>query len=300
MASIIEIIQTLQLTNSIYNTQINALLKSLKDEILDDNIKISQEKISQIIYNTQIELIEKISQDYNISAKELTKKYVSKLAKGKKSRDNLNQIMDGNSFDNLANLSGQSIINSLTTNMTTNTQNQQLSTPNMSTISIVELDNKPTFDNFINIDESPKSLSKTKNNYDNAILNYDNNTEDDLVNLLVQNKKNSIESSNLVNESNTISQPYVTTINDTQITSLPKKRGRKSKAELKLLEKNEINNQLDSAQSFEVIYKSLTIKGKNYLLNLSTNEIFDMENTLVGKKKGDKVLFKKNPNFVDV
>lgn len=65
-------------------------------------------------------------------------------------------------------------------------------------------------------------------------------------------------------------------------------------------DKTNLQNETETSQSFDIIYKSLTIKGKNYLLNLSTNEIFDMENILVGKKKGDKILFKKNIDVLDV
>ena len=36
------------------------------------------------------------------------------------------------------------------------------------------------------------------------------------------------------------------------------------------------------------------IKKTDYLLNIQTNEIYDMENILVGKKQNGKYLIKKN------
>ena len=118
------------------------------------------------------------------------------------------------------------------------------------------------------------------------------------------NKKNAeqpnIKQTNIEQNNNSdtmqITQSYQNTI------PTVKKRGRRSKASIleSNMQNNEQLNESEVSQSFDIIYKSLTIKGKNYLLNLSTNEIFDMENILVGKKKGDKILFKKKFDILDV
>ena len=75
MTSIIDTLNTLRHTNSLYNTQMTNNLKVLTDEI---NI---------IILKTQTDLINKIAQDYNISARELSKKYLIKPKKNRKTKD---------------------------------------------------------------------------------------------------------------------------------------------------------------------------------------------------------------------
>ena len=296
MASIIDTIKNMQTMHNIYNTQINGLLKSLCDEILDDSNKLMNDKITQIIYNTQIELIDKISQDYNISNRELQKKYVTKPKKEKKSKDNLLQMIDSvNSFDNLANLSNQSILSNLTNQQLDDKQSE---INNQEIIKKLQHDEQfnenfnnkgenSNFDNFIDIEDSP--TMKGINCMKNVVNEQFYSDEEDIINLLVQNKKNTLQQN---------MESVIETKKDSTNTQVPKKRGRRSK---KLIDINQTNtsnvthiNETETSQTYEIIYKSLTIKGKNYLLNLSTNEIFDMENILVGKKKGDKILFKKN------
>ncbi len=65
-------LKTIKLTHSLYNTQISGLINNL------------QENMNNLVYKTQIDLISKISQDYNISVRELTRKYVQKPKKIKK------------------------------------------------------------------------------------------------------------------------------------------------------------------------------------------------------------------------
>jgi hypothetical protein len=299
MTSVLDTIKNIQTITSNYNNQISSLIKILQDETFDDSNKLTQEKISQIVYNTQIDIIDKIAQDYNINSRELTKKYVTKPKKEKKSRDNLLQMIDTvNSFDNLANLSNQNILANLTNTTQLNAQlNAQLNTQlnvQSNTQSNAKHNiqtNNLDFDNFVDIEESPtmKGIIKIKNTtFDNS----NSDEEDDLVNLLIKNKKKSEE----LNDSHNITQLSQTT------NVVAKKRGRRSKASMLENENDNSNlqNETETSQSFDIIYKSLTIKGKNYLLNLSTNEIFDMENILVGKKKGDKILFKKNIDVLDV
>ena len=75
MTSIIDTLNTLRHTNTLYNMQ------------MTNNIKILQDDINNIVLKTQTDLINKISQDYNISVRELSKKYLIKLKKTKKTKD---------------------------------------------------------------------------------------------------------------------------------------------------------------------------------------------------------------------
>lgn len=300
MTSILDSLKNIQLITTNYNHQISSLIKILQDELLDDSNKLTQDKIGQIIYNTQIDLIEKIGKDYNMSNRELIKKYVIKPKKEKKSKDNLLQMIDSvNIVDNLAILSNQNILSNLTN--ITQLNDTQLNDTQLNKYS-VQTDNLD-FDNYINIEDSPtmKGIIKMREIPDD---NSNSDEDDDLVNLLIQNKKNNQlakQVDNNIDQTNNSDTMQITKSYQPTI-STPKKRGRRSKASL--LESNQQNNEQinesEALQSFDIIYKSLTIKGKNYLLNLSTNEIFDMENILVGKKKGDKILFKKKFDILDL
>jgi hypothetical protein len=290
MNSISDIIRTIQLTTNIYNTQINTLIKSIEN-ISEDN-KISLDKYNQIIYNTQNDLIEKISKDYNISSRELIKKYSIKQKKDKKSKDTIQSILESsNSFDNLANLSNNTILQNLTEinstqSMTSLSQDRSNSSQSMTNLSVdltisTEKANYNEFDNYVDIEESPtmNGIIKMKNNFNDQSNSED---ENELIELLVQNK---IEDNQ--------------NIEINQVTKSKRERGRKSKKNLdintisKTDQDHDEDRDKEKIYSNEVIYKSLTIKGNNYLLNLSTNEIYDMENILVGRKKGEKILFKK-------
>ena len=72
MTSLNETLKTIKLTNTLYASQIQSLTVNLQDGI------------NQIIQKTQLDLINSIAQDYNISIRELTKKYVSKPKKIRK------------------------------------------------------------------------------------------------------------------------------------------------------------------------------------------------------------------------
>lgn len=308
MNSISDIIRTIQLTTNIYNTQINTLIKSIEN-ISEDN-KISLDKYNQIIYNTQNDLIEKISKDYNISSRELIKKYSIKQKKDKKLKDTIQSILESsNSFDNLANLSNNTILQNLTE--ISSTQSIASSTQSMASLAhdrsnssqsmtslaqeriggekanslekdnSLEKANYNEFDNYVDIEESPtmNGIIKMKNNFNDQSNSED---ENELIDLLVQNKIEDTQN-----------------IEINQVTKSKRERGRKSKKNLDMNTISKTDQDQDEDRdkeklySNEVIYKSLTIKGNNYLLNLSTNEIYDMENILVGRKKGEKILFKK-------
>ena len=69
MSNIADTLGAIKLTNNLYNTQISSLLKTVQDDI------------DQLILKTQSDLITKISQDYNISIRELNRKYILKPKK---------------------------------------------------------------------------------------------------------------------------------------------------------------------------------------------------------------------------
>ena len=67
--------------------------------------------------------------------------------------------------------------------------------------------------------------------------------------------------------------------------------------EIKIFENKdnvEDNVKENEKDNVEVLFKSVMIKKTEYLLNIQTNEIYDMENILVGKKQNGKYLIKKN------
>ena len=129
-------------------------------------------------------------------------------------------------------------------------------------------------------DDSPtmQLINETKNMQDDVANDSnandsENDSDADLLNLLVQAK-----------------------------TVTKAKRGRKPGSKSK---KTVIAESIDSEVLNEVvdevdekIYKPLTIKGKSYVLLLSTNEIYDMDNNLVGRKKDDKILEQEEVKFI--
>jgi hypothetical protein len=61
MINLNDTLKTIKLTNTLYTSQIQSLTANLQDGI------------NQIVIKTQMDIITKISQDYNISVRELTK-----------------------------------------------------------------------------------------------------------------------------------------------------------------------------------------------------------------------------------
>ena len=177
MSNISETLNAIKATNTIYNTQITSLLKTAQDDI------------NQIVLKTQTDLINRISQDYNISVRELTRKYITKPKKTRKSKD--------------------------------------------------DIDDSPTM--------------QTINDSKNADLSDD---DSNISNLMVKN--NSSQQSG------------------TSETAEPKNT------------QNEIAP--EHIEVPETVFKTVKIKNIDYLLNITTNEIFDMENNLVGRKNNNKYM----------
>jgi arginine deiminase len=75
MSNINDIINHLKDININYNNEMSSLFNGLQDEI------------NSIINKSQIELINKISEDYNINSKDLIRKYITKTKKTKKNKD---------------------------------------------------------------------------------------------------------------------------------------------------------------------------------------------------------------------
>ena len=74
MSNITDTLNAIKLTNNLYNTQVSSLLKTVQDDI------------DHLVLKTQTDLIAKVSQDYNISVRELTRKYISKPKKTRKTK----------------------------------------------------------------------------------------------------------------------------------------------------------------------------------------------------------------------
>lgn len=89
MSNISDTLESIRLANNLYSSQINSLVKSLQ---LD---------IDQIVSSTQFDLINKISHDYNISLRELTRKYIVKTKKVRKNTDDdqLSNHIDDNKIN---------------------------------------------------------------------------------------------------------------------------------------------------------------------------------------------------------
>ena len=156
--------------------------------------------IEQLIFNTQITLIEQISKDYNISIRELKRQYIVKPKKTQKILPPLARAPP---------TKGKKIINT-------------------------ELIN----DNLISgtLNDNTQIEIKIFENKDNVEDNVGENVEENVKDNVKENEKDNVE----------------------------------------------------------VLFKSVMIKKTEYLLNIQTNEIYDMENILVGKKQNGKYLIKKN------
>ena len=181
MSNIADTLNAIKLTNNLYNTQVSSLLKTVQDDI------------NQIVIKTQSDLIAKISQDYNISIRELTRKYISKPKKTRKTKE--------------------------------------------------DIDDSPTM----------QSINDNKNIQDLS------DDESNISNIMVKNSA-SILSTQEITDANTNQSENPT---------------------------SEIINNSD------VLFKNIKIKDIDYLLNISTNEIYDMENKIVGRKYNNKYLMKK-------
>ena len=197
MSNIADTLGAIKLTNNLYNTQISSLLKTVQDDI------------DQLILKTQSDLITKISQDYNISIRELNRKYILKPKKTRKTKD--------------------------------------------------ILDDSPTMQT-INDSKNYQDLSDDESNISNIMVKNISST-----NLSVQDIIGSNPDNNTNNTNNIFISTSVTTSNDTS----------------------------EVIENPDVLFKTITIKNMEYLLNISTNEIFDMENNLIGQKRNNKYLMKK-------
>ncbi len=181
MSNIADTLNAIKLTNNLYNTQVGSLLKTVQDDI------------NQIVIKTQYDLIAKISQDYNISIRELTRKYISKPKKTRKTKE--------------------------------------------------DIDDSPTM----------QSINDNKNIQDLS------DDESNISNIMVKNSASILTAQEITDANTNQSENPTSEI---------------------------INNS-------EVLFKNIKIKNGDYLLNISTNEIYDMENKVVGRKYNNKYLMKK-------
>lgn len=196
MTSIIDTLNTLRHTNSLYNTQ------------MTNNLKVLTDELNNVILKTQTDLINRIAQDYNISARELSKKYLIKPKKNRKTKDTAE-------------------------------------------------DDSPTM----------TSINDSKNG------NYDIEDFMDAIN----------QKDNSDNEDTSI---------DNVVAQSKKKKGRAKKITETIIDTAE------EEKTDEVIYKPITIKNMKYLLDPSTNKIYDMEKNLIGIKKDNKYMMNKKVETV--
>lgn len=207
MSNTINILNTLIINNNLYNNQFQTLIS---------NLQIESEKI---INQTQLELINNIAKDYNISSKELIKKYVNQ-------KKQPNVIIDSPTFDIISRYY--------------NSKHDEEKISNKSSNS--------------NISDDYTSHSSTIFNSDEIMLGINN---------------------------------------DSKVKSKPKGRpGRKKEIKEKELSKDSSEIEVIENNSF-TIFKPINIKGKNCLLNIKTNEIFDENNVCIGIKKENKYFIKK-------
>jgi len=192
MSNILESIDGIRSINNYYNNQINNNLKTLQDEI------------NQLIYKTQSDLLQQISHDYNISSKELNKKYLIKTKKtqGRKPKEEY--------------------------------ANDSPTMQQINDINMCDSDDE----NIVNL------IIKQSSSQDIHIT-------DDLTN----------------SKTSQVSDVFIKTPN--------------------------------TEKTGELLFKTIKIKKESYLLNLQTDEIYDMENNLVGIKKNNKYMLKKNSDQLD-
>jgi hypothetical protein len=92
--------------------------------------------------------------------------------------------------------------------------------------------------------------------------------------------------SNVIINQNIVDQIDINMIGQTsQAKKTRKPRTKKNTTE-------DIENDLESNENEEDVYKTITIKNMTYLLDPTTNKIYDMNNNLVGTKKDNKYYLK--------
>lgn len=212
MSNTVNILNTLIINNNLYNNQFQTLISNLQIEL------------KKIINQTQIELINEIAKDYNISSKELIKKYVNQ-------KKQPNVVIDSPTFDIISRYY--------------NLKHDEDKTSNKSSNS--------------NISDDHTSYSSTIFNSDGIMIGIDND-------------------------------------NDSKVKSKTKGRpGRKK--EIKEIKEKELSKDSNEIEVIEnnsfTIFKPINIKGKNYLLNIKTNEILDENHEYIGIKKENKYFIKK-------
>lgn len=207
MSNTLNILNTLVINNNLYNNQFQALILNLQTEL------------KKIVNQAQLELINNISKDYNISSKELIRKYIT-------NKKQPNNIIDSPTFDMIS----------------------KLCNPKLDEIKISNKSNGS------NISDDQESNSSTFFSSDGVIINIDENIK-------------------------------------TKTTT----RGRPGKKKSNVAKKDSSNDEEieDIDHENTTLFKPINIKGKNYLLNIKTNEIYDENNICIGIKKENKYLIKK-------
>ena len=218
MSNTINILNTLIINNNLYTNQFQTLVSNLQIEL------------KKIITQTQLELINNIAKDYNISSKELIKKYVNQ----KKQTD---VVIDSPTFDIISKYY--------------NLKQDEEKTSNKSSSS--------------NVSDDQSNYSSTIINSDGILFGIDDDSK-------VKSKPKGRPG-----------RKKSTTPESEREREREREKGEKEREkEREVIENNSFT-----------IFKPVNIKGKSYLLNIKTNEIFDENNVCIGIKKENKYFIKK-------
>jgi hypothetical protein len=223
MSNTINILNTLIINNNLYNNQFQTLVSNLQIEL------------KKIITQTQLELINNISKDYNISSKELIKKYVNQKKQG-------NVVIDSPTFDIISKYY--------------NLKQDEEKVSNKSSNS--------------NVSDDQSSYSSTIINSDGILFGID---DDSKVKSKPKGRPGRKKSTTAESERE-------------------KEREREREKERERERERDREREVIENNNF-TIFKPVNIKGKNYLLNIKTNEIFDEKNVCIGIKKENKYFIKK-------
>ena len=263
------ILQSLQTANSTNYNSIDLLIKTL------------QHNIHQIRFETQRELINKISQDYNISIRELNKKYIVKPKKQTKSKitnciDNINVDSYMSEDESIISKSINQFINQTNQNQNQN-QNQIKSDKFIKSKSINN--------------QSDQSNQSDQLNQSDQFKIYVNSTK---IETKSESKSDSKLESNSESNDNLICSDTIKSINNlTNINSITESvkstkpiKSIKSAKSIKLVKLSNLNTISDHINNTcindEIQFRTIKYNDKYYLLNVHTNQIYDEENNLVG------------------
>ena len=140
-----------------------------------------------------------------------------------------------------------------------------------------------------NINDIIKQLKDTNITYNNEMSSLITELQDEINSMI---NKSQLELINKMSEDYNINskdlvRKYITKTKKT------KKIKDEDSPTLQSIKEAEMADDIEPVKLDEIVYKSVKLKDKTFLLNPNTNELFDLENNLVGKKHNNKYLLKK-------